>query len=61
MPVCAVLSLLLLRRVKEPRSAPVEHVVGALRNIRMLAGTLGLGFLAQALFTPRGKGQRSEY
>jgi len=61
MPVFAVLSLLLLRRVKEPRSMPVEHVVGALRNIRMLAGTLGLGFLAQALFTPRGKGQKSEY
>jgi len=61
MPVCAGLSLLLLRRVREPRSAPVEHVVGALRNIRMLAGTLGLGFLAQALFTPRGKGQKSEY
>ncbi len=61
MPVCAGLSLLLLRRVREPRSAPVEHVVGALRNVRMLAGTLGLGFLAQALFTPRGKGQKSEY
>jgi len=61
MPVCAGLSLLLLRRVEEPRAMPVEHVVGALRNIRMLAGTLGLGFLAQALFTPRGKGKRSEW
>jgi MFS family permease len=61
MPLCAGLSLLLLRRVREPRSAPVEHVVGALRNVRMLAGTLGLGFLAQELFTPRGKGQKSEY
>ena len=61
MPVFAGLSLLLLRRVEEPRAAPVEHVVGALLNIRMLAGTLGLGFLAQALFTPRGKGRDSEY
>ena len=61
MPLCAGMTLMLLRRVKEPRSAPVEHVVGALRNVRMLAGTLGLGFLAQALFTPRGKGQKSEW
>jgi predicted MFS family arabinose efflux permease len=61
MPIFAGMTLLLMRRVKEPRSAPVEHVVGALRNVRMLAGTLGLGFLAQALFTPRGKGQKSEY
>lgn len=61
MPLFAGLTLLLMRRVREPRSAPVEHVVGALRNIRMLAGTLGLGFLAQALFTPRGKDGKSEY
>jgi len=61
MPLFAGLTLLLMHRVREPRSAPVEHVVGALRNIRMLAGTLGLGFLAQALFTPRGKGRKSEY
>ena len=61
MPICAGLSLLLLGRVEEPRAASVEHVVGALRNVRMLAGTLGLGFLAQALFTPRGKGKRSEW
>jgi len=61
MPVCAGLSLLPLRRVVEPRAAPVEYVLGALRNVRMLAGTLGLGFLATALFTPRGKGQKSEW
>jgi MFS family permease len=59
MPVFAGLSLLLLRRVEEPRAAPVEYVVGALRNVRLLAGTLGLGFLATALFTPRGKGRKS--
>jgi MFS family permease len=61
MPLFAGLTLLLMRRVREPRSAPVEHVVGALRNVRMLAGTLGLGFLAQALFTPRGKDRKSEW
>jgi hypothetical protein len=36
-------------------------VVGALRNFRTLAGALGLGFLAQTLFTPRGAQRRSEY
>jgi MFS family permease len=61
LPLCATLTLLLLRRVQEPQAAPVEHVVGALRNFRMLAGTLGLGFLAQALFTPRGEKKRAEY
>lgn len=61
LPVGAGLSLLLLRRVPEPRAAPVEHVVGALRNVRLLAGTLGLGFLAQMLVTPRGAGRKSEW
>lgn len=61
LPLCAGLTLLFLRRVREPEAAPVEHVVGALRNFRTLAGALGLGFLAQTLFTPRGKEHRSEY
>ncbi|MDP1581071.1 MAG: MFS transporter [Candidatus Didemnitutus sp.] len=61
MPVGAGVALLLLRRVREPQAAPVEHVVGALRNVRTLAGTLGLGFLAQTLFTPRGADRRVEY
>ncbi len=61
LPVFAGLTLLLLRRVREPQAAPVEHVVGALRNVRTLAGALGLGFLAQTLFTPRGAGRRNEY
>ena len=54
-------AVLFLRRVQEPQAAPVEHVVGALRNFRVLAATLGLGFLAQTLFTPRGEGRKSEY
>lgn len=61
LPPCAGLTLLFLRRVREPEAAPVEHVVGALRNFRTLAGALGLGFLAQTLFTPRGRGRRNEY
>lgn len=61
LPLAAGVTLLLLRRVREPRAAPVEHVVGALRNFRTLAGALGLGFLAQTLFTPRGAQRRSEY
>lgn len=60
-PLAAVAPLLVLRRVAEPAAAPVEHVAGAFRNVRTLAGALGLGFLAQALFTPRGEGRRSEY
>lgn len=61
LPLFATGAVLFLRRVREPRSAPVEHVVGALRNFRVLAATLGLGFLAQTLFTPRGTEKRSEY
>ena len=61
MPLCAGVALLFLRRVKEPRSAPVEHVLGALRNFRTLGAALGLGFISQSLFTPRGDGKRSEY
>lgn len=61
LPLFATGAVLFLRRVQEPRSAPVEHVLGALRNYRVLAATLGLGFLAQTLFTPRGESKRSEY
>lgn len=61
LPLFATGAVLFLRRVQEPRAAPVEHVVGALRNFRVLAATLGLGFLAQTLFTPRGEGRKSEY
>ena len=61
LPLFATGAVLFLRRVQEPRSAPVEHVLGALRNYRILAATLGLGFLAQTLFTPRGAEHKSEY
>jgi Na+/melibiose symporter-like transporter len=61
LPLWAVLVLLCLRRVREPQAAPLEHALGAFRNMRTLAGALGLGFLAQALFTPRGTDRRSEY
>jgi MFS family permease len=61
LPLGVAVALLALRRVSEPRAAPVEHAVGAFRNARTLAGALGLGFLAQMLFTPRGAGRRSEY
>jgi len=61
MPLGAIVVLLLLRRVQEPKAAPVEHVLGAFRNVRTLGAALGLGFLSQTLFTPRGKGKRAEY
>ena len=61
LPLFAAGAVLFLRRVQEPRAAPVEHVVGALRNFRVLAAPLGLGFLAQTLLTPRGAAKRSEY
>ena len=61
MPLFAIGVLLLLRRVEEPRAAPVNHVLGALRNARTLGAALGLGFISQSLFTPRGPGRRSEY
>ncbi len=61
MPLFALGVLFLLRKVEEPRSAPVNHVLGALRNVRTLGAALGLGFISQSLFTPRGPGKRSEY
>ncbi|MCC5022718.1 MAG: hypothetical protein J6386_07945 [Candidatus Synoicihabitans palmerolidicus] len=61
MLVFAVGVLILLRRVTEPRSAPVDHVLGALRNFRTWGAALGLGFISQSLFTPRGKDKRIEY
>jgi MFS family permease len=61
LPLCAAGVLLALRRVTEEKGAPVEHALGAFRNARTLAGALGLGFLAQTLFTPRGQGRKSEY
>ncbi|WP_221030585.1 MFS transporter [Actomonas aquatica] len=61
MPFFAIGVLILLRKVEEPRSAPVNHVLGALRNARTLGAALGLGFISQSLFTPRGPGKRSEY
>ncbi len=61
MPALAIVVLILLRRVQEPKAAPVEHVLGALRNVRTLGAALGLGFLSQTLFTPRGRSKRNEY
>lgn len=61
LPVWAALVLFSLRRVREPQAAPVEHALGAFRNMRTLAGALGLGFLAQTLLTPRGADRRAEY
>lgn len=61
LPLWALLVMLTLRRVREPQAAPVEHALGAFRNMRTLAGALGLGFLAQTLLTPRGTDRRAEY
>lgn len=48
-------SMLLLRRVREPKASPLGYVVGAMRNIRTLGAVLGLGFLLNYAFyrTPK--------
>ncbi len=60
MPLGVLVPFWLLRRIQEPRAAPVEHVLGALRNVRMLGAALGLGFLAQVLWIPLRRGKRGE-
>lgn len=55
MPVAAILSCILLLRIKEPVSSTLSTVVGAMlvgamRNIRTLSGVLGLSFFVNYLF-----------
>lgn len=55
LPVLAVFTWLVVRRLREPDTAPLEHVVGAMRNVRTLGAVLGLGFLFTYLVVPAGQ------
>lgn len=51
MPVLTITCLLLLRKVHEPNSARLTHVVDAMRNVRTAASLFGLSFLVNQVFT----------
>jgi MFS family permease len=46
----ALLSCLVLLRVREPKASPLSAVFGAMRNIRTLGAMLGLTFIANYVF-----------
>ncbi|HYC71605.1 MAG TPA: MFS transporter [Opitutaceae bacterium] len=52
LPALALVTWLVVRRLPEPDTAPLERVVGAMRNVRTLGAVLGLGFLFTYLFEP---------
>lgn len=52
LPVLALAAWLMARRLREPDTAPLPQVVGAMRNVRTLGAVLGLGFLFNFLFDP---------
>lgn len=54
LPVLAVVTWLVVRRLREPDTAPLQDVVGAMRNVRTLGAVLGLGFLFTYIFVPAG-------
>lgn len=51
-PLLAIATWLVVRRLREPDTAPLQQVVGAMRNVRTLGAVLGLGFLFSFLFDP---------
>lgn len=57
-PIVAAASCLLLLKVHEPRAMSLTSVVGAMRNVRTLAGVLGLGFLVNYVFYRPAKRSR---
>lgn len=54
LPGLAVVTWLVVRRLREPDTATLQDVVGAMRNVRTLGAVLGLGFLVTYLFVPAG-------
>ncbi len=52
LPLLALATWLVVRRLREPDTAPLQQVVGAMRNVRTLGAVLGLGFLFSFLFDP---------
>jgi hypothetical protein len=55
LPLLALVTWLVVRRLHEPDTAPLGRVVGAMRNVRTLGAVLGLGFLFTFLFEPAGQ------
>ncbi len=49
-PLLSILVGWQLLRIREPAASPLTHVVGAMSNVRTLAGLFGLSFLSQHLF-----------
>lgn len=49
-PVLSIGVAWLLLRIKEPAASSLTHVVGAMRNVRTLAGLSGLSFLSNHIF-----------
>lgn len=49
-PILSIGVAWLLLRIKEPAASSLTHVVGAMRNVRTLAGLSGLSFLANYIF-----------
>jgi len=54
------LCCLLLYRVREPNSAALSEVVGAMRNVRTVASLFGLSFLVNQVFIRPAARQRAE-
>lgn len=52
LPALGLVTWFVVRRLPEPDTAPLERVVGAMRNVRTLGAVLGLGFLFTYLFEP---------
>lgn len=52
LPVLGLVTWFVVLRLPEPEVAPLERVVGAMRNVRTLGAVLGIGFLFTYLFEP---------
>lgn len=53
LPALAGVTWYFMLRLREPDTASLERVVGAMRNLRTLGAVLGLGFVFSYLFEPR--------
>jgi len=56
--VIVILSILVLLRVVEPKSAPLSQAVGAMRSSRQVVALFGMSFLVNYVFTKRRNGSQ---